>query len=109
MPKLVSGRVVKTRRDASRRVGADDRQVELDPLGPADPVALHGLDPLGPVEVVEGVEQLVGIGGDPEEPLLEVALTTRSPERSQVPSASTCSLARTVWHPGHQLTGASAR
>ncbi len=31
---------------------------------------------------------------------------TRSPERSQVPSARTCSLASTVWQPGHQLTGA---
>ena len=26
-----------------------------------------------------------------------------------MPSARTCSLARTVPHPGHQLTGASAR
>ncbi len=34
---------------------------------------------------------------------------TRSPERSQVPSASTCSLASTVWQPGHQLTGAFFR
>ena len=85
------------------------RQVELGALGAPDPVALHGLDPLGPVEVVERVEQLVGVVGDAEEPLLEVAFSTRSPERSHVPSGSTCSLASTVWQPGHQLTGALAR
>ena len=34
--------------------------------------------------------------------------STRSPERSQVPSERTCSLARTVWHPGHQFTIAFA-
>ena len=55
-------------------VAALDRQVELGALGAADPVALHGLDPLGPVQAVEGVQQLVGVGGDAEEPLLEVAL-----------------------------------
>ena len=38
-----------------------DREVELGALGAADPVALHDLDPLGPLEVVEGVEQLVGV------------------------------------------------
>ena len=55
-------------------VPALDDQVELGPLGPADPVALHGLDPLGPLEVVEVGQQLVGVAGDPEEPLLEVTL-----------------------------------
>ena len=111
MPKLVSGRVVKTRWPGRHRPhfrGSLDRQVELGALGPADPVALHGLDPLGPVQAVEVVEQLVGVVGDLEEPLLQVALGTRSPDRSQVPSARTCSLASTVWQPGHQLTGASA-
>ena len=61
MPKLVSGRVVNTRTvtpSARRAVGVGDGHVELGALGPADPVALHGLDPLGPVEVVEVVEQL---------------------------------------------------
>ncbi len=51
-----------------------DHQVELGPLGTADPVALHGLDPFGPVEGVEVGQQLVGVVGDAEEPLLEVAL-----------------------------------
>ena len=67
----MSGRVVKTRREVG---AALDGEVELGALGAADPVALHGLDPLGPVEIVEGVEQLVGVLGDPEEPLLEIAL-----------------------------------
>ena len=52
----------------------DDLQVELDPFGPPDPVALHGLDPLGPVQAVERVEQLVGVGRGAEEPLLELPL-----------------------------------
>ena len=68
--------MVKTRR-ASRSglaVAPFDHQVELRPLGAADPVALHGLDPLGPVEVVQAGQELVGVVGDPEEPLLEVAL-----------------------------------
>ncbi len=71
MPKEVSGRVVKTRMRCSE---PDDLKVELGPLGPADPVALHDLDPLGPVEGVQVVEELVGVVGDLEEPLLEVAL-----------------------------------
>ena len=72
MPKLVSGRVVKTR--TRQAVAALDGQVELRALGPADPVALHGLGPFGPLEVVEGLEELVGVLGDAEEPLLEVTL-----------------------------------
>ena len=38
-----------------------------------DPVALHRLDVLGPVDRHEVVEQAVGVVGDPEEPLLELA------------------------------------
>ena len=49
-----------------------DGEVELGALGAADPVALHRLGPLGPLEVVEGVQELVGVLGDAEEPLLEV-------------------------------------
>ena len=37
-----------------------DRDVELDALGAADPVALHRLDALGPVDLRE-VQQLVGV------------------------------------------------
>ena len=50
-----------------------DRHAELGTIGATDPVALHRLHALGPVEAVEGVEQLVGVLGDAEEPLLEVA------------------------------------
>ena len=63
------------REDPDRHAGAAlDGEVELGALGPADPVALHGLGPLGPLEVVEGLEELVGVLGDAEEPLLQVAL-----------------------------------
>ena len=51
-----------------------DGQVELCALGAADPIALHHLHALGPVEAVELGQQLVGVRGDLEEPLLEVAL-----------------------------------
>ena len=49
-------------------------QVELRPLGPSDPVALHRLGPFGPLETVEGLEELVRVPRDAEEPLLQVAL-----------------------------------
>ena len=51
-----------------------DGEVEFGTFGTADPVALHGLDPLGPVESVQRFQELVGVGGDAEEPLLEVTL-----------------------------------
>ena len=72
MPKLVSGRVVKTRTVSSGRPSTGE--VELGALGPPDPVALHDLGPFRPLEVVEGLEELVGVPGDAEEPLLQVAL-----------------------------------
>ena len=55
-------------------VATDHRQIELGSFGAPDPVALHGLDPLGPLEGVKCLQQLVGIGGDPQEPLLKVPL-----------------------------------
>ena len=72
MPKLVSGRVVKTR--TRQAVAALDGQVELRALGPSDPVALHRLGPFRPLQIVEGLEELVGVAGDAEEPLLQVPL-----------------------------------
>ena len=43
-------------------------------FGAPDPVALHHDDLLGPLgQRVEPLEQLVGVGGDAEEPLLEIA------------------------------------
>ena len=58
--------------------------------------------------VVHVVEQAVGVLGDAEEPLLELADLDQVPQRSQRPSI-TCSLASTVWSLGHHLTAASLR
>ena len=71
-------------RRAEERVGPrrEDRVVDaellaaehdLGALRAADPVALHRLDVLGPLDRVEVVEQAVGVVGDAEEPLLELA------------------------------------
>ncbi len=46
---------------------------DLRALGAPDPVALHRLDVRGPLDGVEVVEQAVGVVGDAEEPLLELA------------------------------------
>ncbi len=71
---------------AEKRVGprGEDGEVEvqivlvedhLGALGAADPVALHGDHMLGPgLEQLEVLEQAVGVVGDLEEPLLELAL-----------------------------------
>ena len=50
-----------------------DLEIDLGALGPADPVRLLDADRVGPVDAAE-VEQLVGVGGRAQEPLLEVAL-----------------------------------
>jgi hypothetical protein len=59
----------------NRIVGAEVLAVELHlrPLRAADPVALHRLHVLRPVDLVEVGDQPVGVVGDPEEPLLELA------------------------------------
>ena len=50
-------------------------KVDLGALGAADPVGLHLLDALGPAgELLQVVEQLLGVLGDLEVPLLKVAL-----------------------------------
>jgi len=46
-----------------------DRKDGLGPDGLADPVALHRLDLVGPVQVVEILEQSIGVGGDAQHPL----------------------------------------
>ncbi len=76
-PKMVSMRVVKTSMSApvpgAGRI--DQREPHARALGPPDPVALHREDLLGPVlEAVDGAQQFVGVVGDPEEPLLQVAV-----------------------------------
>ena len=52
------------------------REVDLGALGAADPVGLHRADALGPLalELLEVVEQLLGVVGDLEVPLGERAL-----------------------------------
>ena len=64
-PKSVSGRVVKTRISSAAGNGESD----LGAFGAADPVALHGQGGLGPVQLVQVVQQPVGVGGDPQQPL----------------------------------------
>ena len=69
---MVSMRVVKTR----KLLAGLDREVDLGAGGPADPVALHGEHAIGPVafELLHVVQQLVGVGGDAQEPLFQGAL-----------------------------------
>ena len=65
--------------DAERRGALGDLEMRLDALGAADPVALHGADRLGPaLEPIEPGEQLLGVIGDPEEPLRDQAPLDRS-------------------------------
>ena len=69
---------------AEQRVGAGREDGEVDAqllaaeddlgaLRATDPVALHRLHVLGPLDRLEVVEQPVGVVGDAEEPLLELA------------------------------------
>src|SRR5205823_11430434 len=55
-------------------VWVGDREVELGALGTSDPVALDRLHPLRPVERVQVLEELLGIGSGPEQPLPQLAL-----------------------------------
>jgi hypothetical protein len=52
-------------------------ELDLGALGAPDPVALHGDHVRGPLDVCEVVEQAVGVVGDAEEPLLELARLDR--------------------------------
>ena len=54
------------------------READLKPLRAPDPVALHGLDRLRPlVHAIQLIEQLVGIGGDAQEPLWDLTTLYR--------------------------------
>ena len=96
------------REDRDVDVELVDAEEQLGALGAADPVALDRVVRAGQSSSVVVVEQRVGVGGDPEEPLLQLAHLDPAPQRSQWPS-TTCSFASTVWSFGHQLTGASLR
>ena len=75
-PKIVSTRVVKTRIGVA---GVFEVEIDFGAFRAADPVALHGEHALRPAafELRHVVEQLVGVIGDLEEPLLERALLDR--------------------------------
>ena len=56
-------------------IGVAQGKVDLGALGAADPVGLHLLDALGPAgELLQVIEQLLGVVGDLVVPLLEVTL-----------------------------------
>ena len=56
-----------------------DRKLDTGPLRPSDPVPLHRQDLVGPTrQTCGGVQKLVGVCGDPEEPLFEIAHLHRS-------------------------------
>ena len=56
-------------------IGVAQGKVNLGALGAADPVGLHLLDALGPAgELLQVIEQLLGVVGDLVVPLLEVTL-----------------------------------
>jgi hypothetical protein len=81
------------------------RKMDVRAQGFADPVALHGDDPLRPVvQTVQVGQQFFGVGGDLEEPLLQLLQDHFAVAAPAGPS-STCSLASTVRHWGHQFTG----
>ena len=52
-------------------------EADLHTLAASHPVALHGQDLLGPVQQAGEVQELVGVGGDAQEPLLHVAAGNR--------------------------------
>ena len=68
-------RVDARREDLDADVGGGHRERETGPFRAADPVPLHYDDLLGPFgQRLEAGQQLVGVGGDLEKPLLEVAV-----------------------------------
>ncbi len=91
----VLGRHHEERRAEQRvRARGEDRVVDaqvgtlerhLGALGAADPVALHALDVRRPLDRVEVVEQAVGVVGDAEEPLLELARLDQRPAALAAP------------------------
>src|SRR6185312_8023351 len=54
-------------------------EIDLGPFAPTDPVALHVLDGARPIDDLELLAEAVGIGGDPEHPLLQRHTDDRKP------------------------------
>jgi hypothetical protein len=68
-------RVGPRREDAQPLAQHRHVEVQVGSDGPADPVPLHRPDLLGPLlQAVEAGQEALGVVGDPEEPLLELAL-----------------------------------
>jgi hypothetical protein len=63
---------VRPSREDAQFVAEFGREDDFRAFGPADPVGLHRLDRLGPFKAGE-VEQLVGVLGRPQIPLLQIA------------------------------------
>ena len=66
----MSGRVVKT---SNRHRRPSSLEIDFRAFAAADPVALLFLDRLGPVDQLQIVQQPLGVGGDPQNPLAERA------------------------------------
>ena len=60
--------------DPHRLAGLGHLEVDVGPGRAPDPVALHGQDLVGPVQVLHVVQQPLGVVGDLEEPLGQLAL-----------------------------------
>ena len=57
-----------------------------------------------PGSLSQSFQQLLGVGRDLEEPLLQFLLAPLGHRSASTSRRSTCSLARTVWQISHQLT-----
>ena len=77
-PKSVSGRVVKMRIEQPPAVPATIGNIHFGAGRAADPVALLRLDLLEVVHRIQVGEQPLGVGGDPQHPLLAHAPDDRA-------------------------------
>src|SRR5574337_1733740 len=73
-------RVLTGSEDRQRLFSLGEREAHLRPDALADPVALHHLDRLRPSgELIQAAQQLLSVGGDPEEPSRQFLLNYRCP------------------------------
>ncbi len=109
-------------RRAVQRVGAGredrdlvgaalDLELDVSADGAADPVALHLDDLARPeaLELVQVVEQAVGVVGDAQEPLRQLLLDDDGAAALRSAVGQHLLVASTVWSTGSQLTRASLR
>ncbi len=62
-------RVGTGREDTNAGIVPRYREIDLRTFGPPDPVSLHLLRAVGPVELVQPLEEFLGVLGDPQHPL----------------------------------------